>query len=152
MAFISESFNMVFSEGKLTAILEIVPHYIQLIRVPHGHMLGFEHCFCGQLFTNNSCMMISGVSRWWLWVLWDRNWTLILSRKLAADLLISLYTFVFQVVNEHADVHCPVVEMSTQSKLSCLSWNKYSKNLIASSDYEGIVTIWDATTQQVNLE
>ncbi|CAA2981398.1 E3 ubiquitin- ligase COP1-like [Olea europaea subsp. europaea] len=56
------------------------------------------------------------------------------------------------VVNEHADVHCPVVEMSTQSKLSCLSWNKYSKNLIASSDYEGIVTIWDATTQQNLME
>ncbi|KAL2476757.1 E3 ubiquitin-protein ligase COP1 [Abeliophyllum distichum] len=56
------------------------------------------------------------------------------------------------VVNEPADVHCPVVEMSTRSKLSCLSWNKYSKNLIASSDYEGIVTIWDATTRQSLME
>ncbi|XP_022877277.1 E3 ubiquitin-protein ligase COP1-like [Olea europaea var. sylvestris] len=56
------------------------------------------------------------------------------------------------VVNEHTDVHCPVVEMSTRSKLSCLSWNKYSKNLIASSDYEGIVTIWDVTTRQSLME
>ena len=59
------------------------------------------------------------------------------------------YLISFQVVNEPADVHCPVVEMSTRSKLSCLSWNKYTKNHIASSDYEGIVTVWDVTTQQV---
>ncbi|XXG42860.1 hypothetical protein AAC387_Pa01g3033 [Persea americana] len=56
------------------------------------------------------------------------------------------------VVNEPADVHCPVVEMSTRSKLSCLSWNKYTKNHIASSDYEGIVTVWDVTTQQSVME
>jgi hypothetical protein len=54
-----------------------------------------------------------------------------------------------QVVNELADVHCPVVEMSTRSKLSCLSWNKYIKSHIASSDYEGIVTVWDVNTHQV---
>ncbi|KAM0021283.1 putative transcription factor WD40-like family [Helianthus debilis subsp. tardiflorus] len=52
------------------------------------------------------------------------------------------------VVNEHADVQCPMVEMSTLSKLSCLSWNKYTKSHIASSDYEGIVTVWDVTTRQ----
>ncbi|RVW23264.1 E3 ubiquitin-protein ligase COP1 [Vitis vinifera] len=53
------------------------------------------------------------------------------------------------VVNERAEVHCPVVEMSTRSKLSCLSWNKCTKNHIASSDYEGIVTVWDVNTRQV---
>jgi len=47
-------------------------------------------------------------------------------------------------------VHCPVVEMATRSKLSCLSFNKYSKNVIASSDYEGIVTVWDVQTSQVS--
>ncbi|XP_020517456.1 E3 ubiquitin-protein ligase COP1 isoform X2 [Amborella trichopoda] len=56
------------------------------------------------------------------------------------------------VVNEPADVHCPVVEMSTRSKLSCLSWNKYNKSHIASSDYEGIVTVWDVTTRQSVME
>ena len=54
-----------------------------------------------------------------------------------------------QVVNEQADVQCPIVEMPTRSKLSCLSWNKYTKNHLASSDYEGIVTVWDVTTRQV---
>lgn len=56
------------------------------------------------------------------------------------------------VVNERADVHCPVVEMSTRSKLSCLSWNKYTKNHLASSDYDGIVTVWDVTTRQSVME
>ncbi|KAG8488380.1 hypothetical protein CXB51_016563 [Gossypium anomalum] len=54
--------------------------------------------------------------------------------------------------NEPADVHCPVVEMCTRSKLSCLSWNKYSKNHIASSDYEGTVIAWDVTTCQSLME
>jgi E3 ubiquitin-protein ligase RFWD2 len=53
------------------------------------------------------------------------------------------------VVNEVADVHCPVVEIATRSKLSCLSWNKYIKSHIASSDYEGIVTVWDVNSKQV---
>ncbi|KAG6557459.1 hypothetical protein Mapa_000732 [Marchantia paleacea] len=56
------------------------------------------------------------------------------------------------VVNELADVHCPVVEMTTRSKLSCLSWNKYIKSYIASSDYEGIVTVWDVNTSQSVME
>ena len=56
-----------------------------------------------------------------------------------------------QVVNEPADSYCPVVEMSSRSKLSCLSWNKYAKNQIASSEYEGIVTVWDLNTQRVGV-
>ncbi|KAG6420494.1 hypothetical protein SASPL_117025 [Salvia splendens] len=56
------------------------------------------------------------------------------------------------VVNELADVQCPVAEMMTRSKLSCLSWNKYTKSHIASSDYEGIVTVWDVTTRQSVME
>ncbi|OIT24247.1 PREDICTED: E3 ubiquitin-protein ligase COP1-like isoform X2 [Nicotiana attenuata] len=56
------------------------------------------------------------------------------------------------VVNEPADAQCPIVEMSTRSKLSCLSWNKCTKNQLASSDYEGIVTVWDVTTRQSVME
>ncbi|XP_075663752.1 E3 ubiquitin-protein ligase COP1-like isoform X2 [Castanea sativa] len=56
------------------------------------------------------------------------------------------------VVNEPADVHCPIVEMPTRSKLSCLSWNKYTKSHIASSDYDGIVTVWDVNTRQSVME
>ncbi|KAL8131170.1 E3 ubiquitin-protein ligase COP1-like [Apium graveolens] len=56
------------------------------------------------------------------------------------------------VVNEPADVHLPVAEMSTQFKLSCLSWNKCTKSQLASSDYEGIVTVWDMATRQSVIE
>ncbi|KAG2716877.1 hypothetical protein I3843_03G149600 [Carya illinoinensis] len=56
------------------------------------------------------------------------------------------------VVNEPADMHYPVVEMATRSKLSCLSWNNFTKNHIASSDYEGIVTVWDVITRQSVME
>ncbi|XP_057544720.1 E3 ubiquitin-protein ligase COP1-like isoform X2 [Amaranthus tricolor] len=52
------------------------------------------------------------------------------------------------VVDEPAEVHCAVVDIATRSKLSCLSWNTYTKNFIASSDYEGIVTVWDVSTRQ----
>ncbi|XP_030929830.1 E3 ubiquitin-protein ligase COP1 [Quercus lobata] len=56
------------------------------------------------------------------------------------------------VVNEPTNMHYPVVEMSTRSKLSCLSWNNFDKNYIASSDYEGIVTVWDVNTRQSVME
>ncbi|KAL9266877.1 E3 ubiquitin-protein ligase COP1-like protein [Drosera capensis] len=56
------------------------------------------------------------------------------------------------LVNDPTEVHCPAVEMATRSKLSCLSWNKYTKSYIASSDYEGIVTVWDVTTRQSVME
>ncbi|GMH15771.1 hypothetical protein Nepgr_017612 [Nepenthes gracilis] len=64
---------------------------------------------------------------------------------------IKVFEFNF-VVNEPTEAHCPIVEMATRSKLICLSWNKYTKNHIASSDYEGIVTVWDVTTQQSVME
>ena len=78
----------------------------------------------------------------WTWIIVFFSWLFIID-----------YASSLQVVNEEpADVHCPVVEMSTRSKLSCLSWNKFTKNHIASSDYEGIVTVWDVTTRQVLIK
>ena len=49
-------------------------------------------------------------------------------------------------------VHCPVIEMVTRSKLSCLSWNKYIASHLASSDYEGVVTVWDVNTSAMIQE
>ncbi|TVU35256.1 hypothetical protein EJB05_17134 [Eragrostis curvula] len=56
------------------------------------------------------------------------------------------------IVNEHRDIHYPVVEMSNRSKLSCICWNSYMKSHIASSDFEGIVQVWDVTRSQVFVE
>ena len=41
---------------------------------------------------------------------------------------------------------CPIVEMVTRSKLSCISWNKFISSEIASSDYEGVLNVWDMST------
>ena len=42
----------------------------------------------------------------------------------------------------------PAQSISTRSKLSCLSFNKHVRNHVASSDYEGVVTVWDVETRQ----
>lgn len=52
------------------------------------------------------------------------------------------------VLRDTVDIHYPCVEMISASKISCVSWNSYRKNTIASSDYEGAVSVWDAGTGQ----
>lgn len=43
--------------------------------------------------------------------------------------------------NDSVDIHYPAVEMSNRSKLSCVCWNNYIKNYLASTDYDGIVKV-----------
>ncbi|KAI5424546.1 hypothetical protein KIW84_030646 [Lathyrus oleraceus] len=50
--------------------------------------------------------------------------------------------------NDSVDIHYPTVEMSNISKLSCVCWNNYIKNYLASIDYDGVVKLWDASTGQ----
>ena len=50
--------------------------------------------------------------------------------------------------NDCVDIHYPTVEMSNRSKLSCVCWNNYIKNYLASTDYDGVVKLWDASTGQ----
>ncbi|KAK9877062.1 hypothetical protein WA026_016088 [Henosepilachna vigintioctopunctata] len=52
------------------------------------------------------------------------------------------------ILNDTVDIHYPCIEMVSKSKISCVSWNSYHKSTLASSDYEGTVTIWDASTGQ----
>ncbi|KAF5301516.1 hypothetical protein FQR65_LT08819 [Abscondita terminalis] len=52
------------------------------------------------------------------------------------------------VLRATVDLHYPCIEMVSNSKISCVSWNSYHKGTLASSDYEGTVTIWDAATGQ----
>ncbi|KAK1439601.1 hypothetical protein QVD17_05421 [Tagetes erecta] len=56
------------------------------------------------------------------------------------------------ILNEDRDIHYPVVEMSGRSKLSSICWNHYIKGQIASSNFEGVVQIWDVTRNQVYKE
>lgn len=50
------------------------------------------------------------------------------------------------LLNDNLDVHYPLVEMSSRSKLSCVCWNTYINSYLASTDYEGVVQLWDAST------
>lgn len=52
------------------------------------------------------------------------------------------------VIKDIVNVHYPCIEMISRSKISCVSWHTYHKSTLASSDYEGTVTIWDASTGQ----
>ncbi|KAK1285454.1 hypothetical protein QJS10_CPB20g02067 [Acorus calamus] len=52
------------------------------------------------------------------------------------------------LLKDSVDIHYPVIEMSSKSKLSCVCWNNYIKNYLASTDYDGIVQLWDAGTGQ----
>ncbi|KAJ8957594.1 hypothetical protein NQ314_006520 [Rhamnusium bicolor] len=52
------------------------------------------------------------------------------------------------VVKDLVSIHYPCIEMVSRSKISCVSWHTYHKSTLASSDYEGTVTIWDASTGQ----
>ncbi|WOG90404.1 hypothetical protein DCAR_0209648 [Daucus carota subsp. sativus] len=51
-------------------------------------------------------------------------------------------------LNSSVDIHYPVIELSNKSKLSCTSWNNYIRNYLASTDYDGVVKLWDAGTGQ----
>ncbi|KAI4315509.1 hypothetical protein L6164_028309 [Bauhinia variegata] len=52
------------------------------------------------------------------------------------------------LLNDSVDIHYPVVEMLNKSKLSCVCWNNYIKNYLASTDYDGVVKLWDASIGQ----
>ncbi|UYV75918.1 RFWD2 [Cordylochernes scorpioides] len=48
------------------------------------------------------------------------------------------------VINDTVDIHYPVIELICNSKISSISYSNYHKGLLASSDYEGSVTVWDS--------
>lgn len=60
---------------------------------------------------------------------------------------IKIYDF-HAFLNSCVDIHYPVIELSNKSKLSCTSWNNYIRNYLASTDYDGVVKLWDAGTGQ----
>ncbi|XP_033148654.1 protein SPA1-RELATED 3 isoform X3 [Brassica rapa] len=56
------------------------------------------------------------------------------------------------IVNNNRDIHYPVVELASRSKLSSACWNSYIKSQIASSNFEGVVQIWDVSRSQLVTE
>ncbi|KAI6702036.1 hypothetical protein NL676_011172 [Syzygium grande] len=65
----------------------------------------------------------------------------------AAGISKKIKIFEFDALFNHSvDIHYPVIEMSNRSKLSCTCWNNYIRNYLASTDYDGVVKLWDAST------
>lgn len=54
------------------------------------------------------------------------------------------------ISDDSIDIQCPVVEMSNKSKLSCVCWNSYIKNHLASTDYDGVVQVCNQSLQHQN--
>ncbi|TKR81137.1 hypothetical protein L596_015065 [Steinernema carpocapsae] len=52
------------------------------------------------------------------------------------------------VVGNKTGIHHSKAELSCSSKISNVSWNPYTKSLLASSDYDGTVQLWDTNTTQ----
>lgn len=46
----------------------------------------------------------------------------------------------------------PHVQLRSRSKLSCLSWNCFQESHLMSSDYEGVIMLWDTATLQTVTE
>lgn len=60
---------------------------------------------------------------------------------------IKIFDYLTAIRDANVDLKYPINEMLCTSKISCLSWNFYFKELLASSDYEGIITVWDVETR-----
>ncbi|KAD6794534.1 hypothetical protein R6Q59_021490 [Mikania micrantha] len=56
------------------------------------------------------------------------------------------------ILNENQDIHFPLVDIPTRSKISSICWNRYIKSQCASSNFEGVVQVWDVTQSQVSVE
>lgn len=52
------------------------------------------------------------------------------------------------IIKDAVDIHYPISEMTCNSKISCVTWSAYHKSMLASADYEGAITLWDAFTGQ----
>lgn len=61
--------------------------------------------------------------------------------------LIKLYDFAC-VAQDSLISNYPIATLKCKSKVSCTSWSSYFKNSLASSEYEGSVTVWDVSTKQ----
>lgn len=47
------------------------------------------------------------------------------------------------VLQNTSRIACPVFELNWRSKLSDLDWNHNEANVLATSDYDGMITLWD---------
>ncbi|XP_050377954.1 protein SPA1-RELATED 2 isoform X2 [Argentina anserina] len=96
---------------------------------------------CGTLrngdFNSNSNLICS--------LSFDRDEDYIASAGVSKKIKIYEFNALF---NDSVDIHYPSIEISNDTKISCICWNNYIKNYLTSTDYEGLVKLWDVSTGQ----
>lgn len=53
--------------------------------------------------------------------------------------------------NHIVDHHCPIREITSGTKVSCLSWNPYLSGQLACADYDGVISVYDVVTGERSL-
>lgn len=54
------------------------------------------------------------------------------------------------LLDDTVDIHYPLIEMTNRSKLTCVCWNSYIRNYLASTDYEGVVQVCTSKSLSFN--
>lgn len=65
---------------------------------------------------------------------------------------ISVYNVHDILQSPDVEVHLPVTEIVTRSKLTGMSWNPYLKAHLISADYDGVVSLWDINNSKTLME
>eukprot|EP00299_Pterocystis_sp_00344_P015980 c7994_g1_i2.p1 GENE.c7994_g1_i2~~c7994_g1_i2.p1 ORF type:complete len:581 (+),score=140.67 c7994_g1_i2:57-1799(+) len=103
-----------------------------------SNLTKYSRCKVLSSFRNDS---VAGMSNIISSIAFDRNQQLFATGGVTKKIkLFDLQT----VVEKSGVVNVPVHEISTQAKLSCLCWNTYIRSQLCSSDYHGVVCLWDA--------
>ncbi|KAK6978488.1 E3 ubiquitin-protein ligase RFWD2 [Biomphalaria glabrata] len=121
------------SDGSLDQFATCMSKFLQYTSIKAVASLNYTH----EVFTNSSSIVSS--------IEFDRDCDFFAIAGVTKKIKVFEYGIVRDAV---VDLHYPVTEMSCTSKISCIAWNPYNKHMLSSADYDGIVYMWDTSTNQ----
>ncbi|KAH9495543.1 coatomer subunit alpha [Bulinus truncatus] len=121
------------SDGSLDQFATCMSKFLQYTSIRAVASLNYTH----EVFTNSSSIVSS--------IEFDRDCEFFAIAGVTKKIKVFEYAIVRDAV---VDLHYPVTEMSCTSKISCIAWNPYNKHMLSSADYDGIVYMWDTSTNQ----
>ncbi|GFR71673.1 E3 ubiquitin-protein ligase RFWD2 [Elysia marginata] len=117
--------------GSLETFANCLSKFSQYTSMRAVASLNYTH----EVFTNSSSIVSS--------IEFDRDSEFFAIAGVTKKIKIYEYSIVRDAV---VDLHYPITEMSCDSKISCIAWNPYKKHMLSSADYNGIVYMWDTST------
>ncbi|BFZ20618.1 hypothetical protein BsWGS_23656 [Bradybaena similaris] len=121
------------SDGSLEQFSICLSKFSQYTAIRAVASLNYTH----EVFTNSSSIVSS--------IEFDRDCEFFAIAGVTKKIKVFEYGIIRDAV---VDLHYPVTEMSCASKISCIAWNPYKKHMLSSADYDGIVYMWDTSTNQ----